>query len=187
MSYLKLRLLSDSVIGQNDECYFTELGGSIGRAPDCEWILIDTDRFVSKKHLQISFINQQFILTDVSSNGAVINNASAPLGRGNEHVLQTSDILVIGEHSVQVEEINLQYIDNNTAQLTDNQTDSDLLGLVMGAEAAAPLEANPQSFFTASAPTNFGNHASPSGYLGLEELLSEPFKSPIANTPPSTE
>ena len=53
----------------------------------------------------------------------------------------------------------------------------------MGAEAAAPLEANPQSFFTASAPTNFGNHASPSGDLGLEELLSEPFKSPITNTP----
>jgi type VI secretion system protein len=183
MSYLKLKLLSDSVIGQNDECYFTDLGGSIGRAADCDWILIDTDRFVSKKHLQISFRNQQFILTDVSSNGAVINNASAPLGRGNEHVLQTSDILVIGKHSVQVEEINLQYIDNNTAQLTDNQTDGDLLGLVMGAEAAAPLEANPQSFFTASAPTNFGNHASPSGDLGLEELLSEPFKSPIANTP----
>jgi len=183
MSYLKLKLLSDSVIGQNDACCFTNIGGSIGRAADCDWILIDTDRFVSKKHLQISFRNQQFILTDLSSNGVVINNACAPLGRGNEHVLQTSDILVIGKHSVQVEEINLQYTGNSTAQPTGNQTDGDLLGLVTGAETAAPLEANPQSFFTASAPTNFGHHASPSGDLGLEELLSEPFKSPVANTP----
>jgi len=170
-------------MGQNDECCFTDLGGSIGRAADCDWILIDTDRFVSKKHLLISFRNQQFILTDVSSNGAVINNARAPLGRGNEHVLQISDILVIGKHSVQVEDINLQYTENTTAQPTDNQTDGDLLGLVMGAEAAAPLEANPPSFFTPSAPPNVGNHTSPSGDLGLEKLLSEPLKSPAASTP----
>ncbi|PKI02973.1 type VI secretion system-associated FHA domain protein TagH [Glaciecola sp. 33A] len=183
MSYLKLKLLSATVIGQNDECSFTDLGGSIGRAPDCDWTLIDTDRFVSKKHLLISFRNQQFILTDVSSNGAVINNANAPLGHGNEHVLQKSDVLVIGKHSVQVEEINLQYTEDSTAQLTDNQTDGDLLGLVMGAEAAAPLEANPSSFFTPSGPQNFGHNASPSGDLGLKELLSEPLISPAASTP----
>ncbi|MFT6909232.1 MAG: type VI secretion system protein, partial [Oleiphilaceae bacterium] len=183
MSYLKLKLLSDSVIGQNDACCFTDLGGSIGRAADCDWILIDTDRFVSKKHLLISFRNQQFILTDVSSNGAVINNASAPLGRGNEHVLQTSDILVIGKHSVQVEEINLQYTENIAAQPNDNQTGGDLLGLVMGAEAAAPLEAKQQSIFTPSTPPNFNDNASLSGDLGLEELLSEPQKSPAASTP----
>jgi type VI secretion system protein len=183
MSYLKLKLLSDSVIGQNDDCCFTELGGSIGRAADCDWTLIDADRFISKKHLLISFKNQQFILTDLSSNGVIINNASAQLGRGNEHVLQTSDTLVIGKHSVQVQEVNLQYTDNTAAQPIDNQTDGDLLGLVIGAEAAPPAEEKLPSFFTPSAPTHFDENPKPSGDLGLEELLSEPLKSPDMSSP----
>jgi len=183
MPHLKLKIVSGSEAGQNDNCSFTQLGGSIGRAEDCDWTLLDSDRFISKKHLSISFRDQQFILTDLSSNGVVINNASAPLGRGNEYVLQISDILVIGKHSVQVEEINLQYTENIAAQPNDNQTGGDLLGLVMGAEAAAPLEANQQSIFTLSTPPNFNDNASLSGDLGLEELLSEPLKSAAASTP----
>jgi type VI secretion system protein len=183
MPHLKLKIVSGSEAGQKDNCSFTQLGGSIGRAEDCDWTLLDSDRFISKKHLSISFRDQQFILTDLSSNGVVINNASAPLGRGNEHVLQTLDTLVIGKHSVQVEEVNLQYTDNTATQPIDNQTGGDLLGLVMGAEAAPPAEEKLPSFFTHSAPTHFDENTKPSGDLGLEELLSEPLKSPAMSSP----
>ncbi len=180
MPHLKLKIVSGSEAGQNDNFSFTQLGGSIGRANDCDWTLIDVDRFISKQHLLISFRDRQFILTDVSSNGVVINNASAPLGHGNEHVLQTSDTLIIGKHSLQVDEIN-QQITNNTSPQTNEVIDGDLLGLVMGAEAPPAPEKELQSMFTSSAMPTFDANDRPAGNIGLDDILSEPLKSPAPN------
>jgi type VI secretion system protein len=180
MPYLKLKLISGSVVDQNDDCFFTDLGGSIGRAKDCDWTLIDADRFISKKHLLISFRDQQFILTDVSSNGVVINTAGAPLGRDNEYVLQTLDTLVIGKHSIQVDEINHQ-ISNHTTQQENKAMDGDLLGLVMGAQAQPAPENDLQSLFTSSAKPNFSENDRPPGDLGLDDILSKPLKSSAPN------
>jgi type VI secretion system protein len=177
MAYLKLKIISGSVVGQNDDYCFTELGGTIGRANDCDWTLIDVDRFISKKHLLISFKKQQFILTDVSSNGVVVNNASEPLGRDNEYVLQTSDSLIIGKHLIQVDEINQQFA-NNALPQENKVIDGDLLGLVMGAEAQPAPEKNLQILFTASAKLNFSENDRPSSDLGLDDILSKPLKSP---------
>jgi type VI secretion system protein len=175
MAYLKLKIISGSVVGQNDDYCFTELGGTIGRANDCDWTLIDVDRFISKKHLLISFKKQQFILTDVSSNGVVVNNAGEPLGRDNEYVLQTSDSLIIGKHSIQVDEIN-QQITNNPSPQTNEAFGSDLLGLVMGADAQPTPERGLQSLFASSAKPNFSENDRPTGDLGLDDILSKPLK-----------
>ena len=106
MPHLKLKLVSSAVAEQKTSCSFTEFGGSIGRAEECDWTLLDIDRFVSKKHLLISFKQNQFVLTDVSSNGVIINNASDPLGRDNDYTLQPSDKITVGQFVIQVDELN---------------------------------------------------------------------------------
>lgn len=183
MPHLKLKIVSGSEAGQNDNYSFTQLGGSIGRADDCDWTLLDSDRFVSKKHLVISFRNQQFILTDVSSNGVIVNNSGAGLGRGNEHILQANDTLVIGKHIVQVEDISLNVESANPFQQPDS--DGDLLGLVMGADVAKdPLSTpvkDPLEAFHAAENQNPFTEPKPKSDQGLEDILSQPIQSPVAS------
>jgi type VI secretion system protein len=180
MPYLKLKIVSGSEIGQNDNCSFTNIGGSIGRSKDCDWTLIDSDRFVSKKHLVISYKNQQFILTDVSSNGVIINSAGDPLGRDNEHIIQATDTLVIGKHVVQVEDINVDSEDVNPFQTQHD--DGGLLGLVMGTdEATESIQESvqgPQDFFKIPENQNPFLDNKPESELGLGDILSSPIKSP---------
>jgi len=172
MPYLQLKLVSENATNQNSSCRFTHQGGSIGRSNDCDWTLIDTDRYISNKHLVISFQKQNFVLTDVSSNGVFINNASAPLGKNNEHVLKLSDSIDIGKFSIQVERIEN---DDSTDLLSDSSeagVDNGLLGLVMGGDASASnndaseqllkIPENPQ--YSANQPTDDG--------LGLNDILS---------------
>lgn len=179
MPYLKLKIVSGSEIGQNDNYNVTHLGGSIGRSEDCDWTLIDSDRFVSKKHLVISYANQQFVLTDVSSNGVIINSASEPLGRGNEHTIQATDIFVIGKHVVQVEDINVASEDVNPFH--PQHDDGDLLGLVMGTSEVKESMQEPQDFFNIPENQNPFTANNPESGLGLEDILSSSTKSPETN------
>ncbi|WP_339719601.1 type VI secretion system-associated FHA domain protein TagH [uncultured Paraglaciecola sp.] len=190
MPYLKLKIVSGSETGQNDNYNFTGVGGSIGRSDDCDWTLIDSDRFVSKKHLVITFRNQQFVLTDVSSNGVIINSAGTPLGHGNEHMLQASDTLVIGKHVVKVEEINLDDVGVNPFQTQTNN--GDLLGLVMDSNAATAPKQEPaqdpfqgqQSPFQMPESTpvpDILDTPKPESDLGLGDILSAPINSPSEN------
>jgi type VI secretion system protein len=179
MPYLKLKIVSGSETGQNDNHDFTNVGGSIGRSEDCDWTLLDSDRFVSKKHLVITFRNQQFVLTDVSSNGVIINGAAEPLGHGNEHMLQATDTLVIGKHVVKVENINLDIERVNPFQSQGN--DGDLLGLVMDTNAATAPKQEPiqqqqtpfQMPVSSENPELF-SAAKPESDLGLGDILSAP-------------
>ena len=183
MPYLKLKIVSGSETGQNDNYNFTGLGGSIGRSEDCDWTLLDSDRFVSKKHLVITFRNQQFVLTDVSSNGVIINSKSEPLGHGNEHMLQATDTLVIGKHVVKVEEINIDTEEVNPFQTQRN--DEDLLGLVMDTNAATtpkqePIQAQQVAFEIPenSESLDLFTDPKPESDLGLGDILSAPITSP---------
>jgi type VI secretion system protein len=179
MPYLKLKIISGSEIGQNDNYSFTELGGSIGRSEDCEWTLIDSDRFVSKKHLVISYRNQQFVLTDVSSNGVIVNSADESLGRGNEHILRVVDTLIVGKQVLKVEDINTDMEDVNPFQA--QYDDGDLLGLIMGASAAPTLMQEPQDLLKIPDVSDLFSDLKPKSDQGLEDILSAPIQSHAAN------
>jgi len=186
MPYLKLKIVSGSETGQNDDYNFSNVGGSIGRSEDCDWTLIDSDRFVSKKHLVITFRNQQFVLTDVSSNGVIINSAAEPLGHGNEHMLQATDTLVIGKHVVKVDYINLDSEEVNPFPMQENE--GDLLGLVMDPNAATapkqePFQKQPSPFQMPQTAENSNPFSAPKSEsdLGLGDILSEPLKSASEN------
>lgn len=81
---------------------FKQAGGRIGRADGNDWVLPDDDRILSSKHAEISFLNGQFSITDISTNGTFINDNKVPLGSGNAHVLRAGDIVVCGDYQLRV-------------------------------------------------------------------------------------
>jgi type VI secretion system FHA domain protein len=90
-----------AVPGQELSHTFTE-GGTLGRTRTCDWVLIDASRFISGKHAVISEQNGVFQITDTSTNGIFINDAKAPLGKGNSAILNNGDMLKIGEYVIKV-------------------------------------------------------------------------------------
>jgi type VI secretion system FHA domain protein len=81
---------------------FDITGGSFGRAPDNTWVLPDPSRYVSSRHGSIGFENDQFLLTDESTNGIYMNGDSLPLGSAQPSVLKNGDLLVFGDYRIQI-------------------------------------------------------------------------------------
>lgn len=108
MASLQLKLISGGAPDQNPSFDFSEHGGTIGRSKDCDWTLEDVDRYISNKHILITFINNTFILTDISSNGVFINNSQVPLGKGNTSVLARGDQVILGKFCMEVVALELQ-------------------------------------------------------------------------------
>lgn len=68
----------------------------IGRGPDCDWVLNDPERMLSKVHCMVEFKGGVYIVIDSSTNGVFLNDAPAPIGRGNSAVVGEGDRLRMG-------------------------------------------------------------------------------------------
>lgn len=68
----------------------------IGRGPDCDWVLNDPERTLSKIHCMVEFKGGVYIVIDSSTNGVFLNDAPAPIGRGNSAVVGEGDRLRLG-------------------------------------------------------------------------------------------
>ncbi len=77
---------------------FEQRGGTLGRAPDNDWVLPDPERFVSSRHASIAYRDGRYYVTDLSLNGLLVNGHK--LGQGNSTVLSDGDVLGIGEYEV---------------------------------------------------------------------------------------
>ncbi|MCU0935434.1 MAG: type VI secretion system-associated FHA domain protein TagH, partial [Gammaproteobacteria bacterium] len=77
---------------------FEQRGGTLGRAPDNDWVLPDPERFVSSRHVSIGYRDGRYYVTDLSLNGLLVNGHK--LGQGNSTVLSDGDVLGIGEYEV---------------------------------------------------------------------------------------
>ncbi|HJN51565.1 MAG: type VI secretion system-associated FHA domain protein TagH [Pseudomonadales bacterium] len=77
-------------------------GGTIGRAADNDFVVDDPERFASNHHCRIFHDNRGYCIEDTSSNGTVVNNEKE-LFRGQTHVLQSGDILTIGDCIIEIE------------------------------------------------------------------------------------
>ncbi|WP_250654802.1 type VI secretion system-associated FHA domain protein TagH [Alkalimarinus coralli] len=97
---------------------FSPLGGLIGRSAECDWVLADPDRRLSGKHAAISFENQQFFITDLSTNGLFVNSSRSPLGKGNSHLIQPGDQLTMGPYTISA----------NVREATENIAETGLSG-----------------------------------------------------------
>ncbi|HEV7250355.1 MAG TPA: FHA domain-containing protein [Shinella sp.] len=67
----------------------------IGRSDDADWVLADPERIVSKRHCRIERQAGGFLLTDMSTNGVLVNGV--PLGREASRTLVDKDVLTLGD------------------------------------------------------------------------------------------
>lgn len=81
---------------------FRSAGGSVGRADSNDWVLPDTERILSSRHLEVVFADGRFSLLDHSTNGTFVNDSQDPLGPGKPHPLAAGDVLICGEYQLQV-------------------------------------------------------------------------------------
>lgn len=81
---------------------FDESGGTIGRSPRNDWMLIDPDRFVSERHARVEFHDGRFLLTDLSTNGTYLNDSRRRIAKHDTIVLESGDRLTMGNLSIDV-------------------------------------------------------------------------------------
>lgn len=79
---------------------FRQGGGFVGRSDANDWVLPDTDRIVSSRHIEIQFVSGKFLIIDHSTNGTFVNENQAPLGIGNSHELVSGDVINCGDYQL---------------------------------------------------------------------------------------
>lgn len=102
---LRLRITSQqkTQLGETQLREFVACGGTIGRAPDNDWVLPDDKRFISGRHALIDFQAGAYYLVDMSRNGVFINGADTAVGKGHPQRLFNGDKLRLGEYEIAVE------------------------------------------------------------------------------------
>jgi len=101
---LKLRVISDhhKALGPLRSRLFGVTGGTIGRAPDNDWVLPDQNHFISGRHAAVTFRAGAWMLEDTSRNGVYINDCESPISESGPAKLADGDRLRIGEYDVLV-------------------------------------------------------------------------------------
>lgn len=95
---LVFEMLNTKRIVPADSCQktFKQAGGVIGRDEDCDWIIPDRTRHLSKHHALISYSDGTFFLTDTSSNGIQVRESGAHLRKGEAMRIEHGDVFVLG-------------------------------------------------------------------------------------------
>lgn len=78
---------------------FTQAGGVIGRADDCDWIIPDAERHLSSRHALISYQDGGFYLSDISSNGIQVSSG-ARLPKGQAVRIEHGSVYVLGDFEI---------------------------------------------------------------------------------------
>lgn len=101
---LRLRVVSNQAkaLGSTGSRVFGVHGGTIGRAGDNDWVLPDPDRYISGKHARIEYRAGSYWLTDTSSNGTYVNEATDPQSAIGPRELKDGDRLRMGDYDVLV-------------------------------------------------------------------------------------
>jgi type VI secretion system FHA domain protein len=101
---IKLRVISDHHrdLGEQRSRVFGVNGGSIGRAPDNDWILPDSKRIVSGHHCEIEYRGGGYWIKDISTNGVFVNDAETPASETGPVELTDGDRLRLGDYEIVV-------------------------------------------------------------------------------------
>jgi type VI secretion system FHA domain protein len=75
---------------------------SIGRSSECDWVLPDPERVLSKRHCLVMFRDSAWQVTDTSTNGTFLNHELKGLGPDAPRVLRDGDRLVFGSYEIEV-------------------------------------------------------------------------------------
>lgn len=95
------------VISKHPEEYtgakFVELpdsGGSIGRNPGCSVPLIDHNRYISSTHCLVSIYGDAYYISDVSTNGLIINGNK--LLKNQPIPIHEGDTITLGQYELSI-------------------------------------------------------------------------------------
>ncbi len=101
---LRLRVVSSQrrSLGERATIVFGVGGGTIGRAADNDWVLPDPLRYVSSCHARVHFRKGQWLLEDLSTNGAYVNDNERPIGKHATHKLANGDLIRLGDYELLV-------------------------------------------------------------------------------------
>ncbi|SEM60446.1 type VI secretion system FHA domain protein [Pseudomonas sp. ok272] len=79
---------------------FRQAGGVIGRGEDCDWVIPDQQRHLSKHHARVSYQDGGFFLTDISSNGIVLGDTAVRLSKGQPQRIEHGSRYRLGAFEV---------------------------------------------------------------------------------------
>jgi type VI secretion system protein len=101
---LRLRIISDHrrALGERSTVTFGASGGRIGRSADNDWVLPDSQRYVSAHHARIHYHEGEYLLEDTSTNGTFLNDDDRPLSKLGPRRLQNGDLLRVGDYQLVV-------------------------------------------------------------------------------------
>jgi type VI secretion system FHA domain protein len=101
---IKLRVISDQYrdLGENRSRVFGVNGGTVGRAPDNDWILPDSKRVVSGHHFEVQYHGGAYWLKDTSTNGVFVNESDDPAADQGRVELRDGDRLRVGDYEILV-------------------------------------------------------------------------------------
>ena len=101
---IKLRVISDQYrdLGEHRSRVFGVNGGSVGRAPDNDWVLPDPKRIVSGHHFEIEYRSGAYWLKDTSTNGVYVNDSDEPASTQDSVELRDGDRLRVGDYDIVV-------------------------------------------------------------------------------------
>jgi type VI secretion system protein len=101
---LRLTVVSEQreALGARATILLGNAGGSIGRARDNDWVLIDPNCYLSAHHARIECRLGSFYLHDTSTNGVYVNGGTVPIGRRNIYPLRSGDRLRLGDYQISV-------------------------------------------------------------------------------------
>jgi type VI secretion system FHA domain protein len=101
---IKLRVISEQyrILGANRSRIFGVNGGTVGRAPDNDWVLPDPKRVVSGHHFEVQYHGGGFWLRDMSTNGVFINESDDPASVQKRVELHDGDRLRMGDYEILV-------------------------------------------------------------------------------------
>jgi predicted component of type VI protein secretion system len=102
---LRLKIVSDNAAsaGKHRRWTFGVNGGYIGRNSSNDWVINDTERYVSGRHAEIEHRGGTWWVRDLSTNGTFINDSDEALGPRRVHQLEDGDRIRIGEYDIEVE------------------------------------------------------------------------------------
>ncbi len=102
---LRLKIVSDNAAaaGEQSRWTFGVNGGRIGRHTSNDWVLRDSERYVSGRHAEIEHRGGTWLLRDTSTNGTFVNGSDEALGPDRPHALSHGDRFRIGEYEIEVE------------------------------------------------------------------------------------
>ncbi|MBX6374516.1 MAG: FHA domain-containing protein, partial [Acetobacteraceae bacterium] len=74
----------------------------IGRGADCDWVLLDPEGVLSRRHCVLEFRSGGWQVRDLSTNGTFVNHAAEPIGRDQVRPLEDGDRLRIGGYEIEL-------------------------------------------------------------------------------------